>query len=122
MWKFLGGFITGCITTIIILYIISVSNTETNNDNVKLFEEPKIYSIGCNEFEIFQTNYPLSLGRVSYFINGKYGNTIAIYNNGEHYNDMEIDIEKNDTVWHIGNYTYTTVNGTINVVPIIEYQ
>ena len=123
MWKFLGGFFCGIIITIIPSLFVDRCVSNESDDGTTILEAPIVYSCGETKFEVFQTNVPVSLclDKGNLF-SDTYNTIVAIYNDGTHFNNKVFNIEKEDTVFHIGNYRYETTQGMINIVPIIEFN
>jgi hypothetical protein len=126
--KFLGGFIVGVVTTILVLFLFYTENESavplTPNDTLAgltIFPE-KGECITKNEIEILQTLKPnMALAR-----SGKFSSEILVLlinHEGEiYYDDKKIKILKNKCAKQIGTYRYETTGKILKTVPAVVIE
>lgn len=120
--KFLGGFIVGVITTILILFLISTgSNYDDTLPGLVLFPE-KGECITKKDLEIFQTLTPnMALARYGKSFN----ETLVLlvnYENKYYYDGEKILIPANKCARQIGIYQYETKMEIQKTVPVVVIE
>lgn len=127
--KFIGGFIAGIVTTLLVLFLInskSGSNDDTadvSNDIPGLTLLPeKGECITQKNLEIFQTLAPnKALAR---FIENS--NLVIVlltsYVDEYYYDNQVVPIPPNNCARRIGTYQYETSSGTFKTVPVVVIE
>ena len=124
--KFLGGFIAGVVTTILVAFLIYVANKP--NDGLlglTIFPEKGECMAIKNEIEIFQVLEPnMALART-----GNIGDIIdrivillVNYEGETYYDEQKINIPANKCARQIGTYQYTTKGKDIKTVPAVVIE
>ena len=118
---FFLGIITGCVLTIIALFVIA----DSAESNITIAEHQKEFKY-ASRFEVFQVLGDGALANCeeqgflsSYFT----GPVVYILSDGQNlfYDDQIIDIPTGKKAIQIGTYRYQSKSGE-KVVPVIEFQ
>jgi len=120
--KFLGGFIVGVITTILILFLIYIgSNTNDTLAGLTIFPE-KGECITKYELEIFQTIVPnMALANFGKFPNEKLV-LLVNYEDKYYYDGQKIQVLANKCARQIGIYQYETKMEIQKTVPAVVIE
>lgn len=140
---FIGGFVTGILATIFVLYVYSIANKPNHGLlGLTIFKVKGecITSTSKNkssEIEIFQVIEPnAALGTIKYYSDEKFyggktyrdydiGNDVVVllinYDEKTYYDDQKIDVS-NKCVRQIGTYQYTTKNKFGKTVPAVVIE
>lgn len=117
--KFLGGFITGIVTTVVALLIIYArSESDDTLNGLTLFPE-KGACITNNELEVFQTIEPtMALAKFGRFPD----ETLVLlinYENQYYYDGQKIQIPSDKCAIQLGIYQYETKMELLKTVPAV---
>ena len=120
--KFIGGFIAGVVTTVIVLFVIfSVSSSEETLLGLTIFPE-RGECITRSEIEIFQTIKP-NMALAQY---GRSPNETLVllinYEGKAYYDDLKIKIPADKCARQIGTYQYTTNMGIDRTVAAVVIE
>lgn len=127
--KFLGGFITGVIATILVLTVIYVANnskeTLSSNDTLvglRMLPE-KGECITKSEITIFQTIKPnMALAEFGKYPNSKTFVLLVNYEGETYYDNKKITIPANKCARQIGTYQFETKSGILKTVPVVVVE
>lgn len=120
--KFLGGFITGVVATILVLLLIYAGNKPNETlEGVTMFSE-KGECITKERLEIFQTLKPnMALARFGEIPN----ETLVLlvnYENKSYFDGLKIEITANKCARQIGTFQYETGRGMLKTVPLVVVE
>ncbi len=141
---FIGGFVTGILTTILIAYVIMIRNKPIDNGIIGLTEfseKGECLSTSSksknSEIDIFQVIEPnMALGHLKSYSDRKlYGseryrdydvsNQVVVllvnYDDKTYYDDQKIEVSKK-CVRQIGTYQYSTKNDFEKTVPAVVIE
>ena len=121
--KFLGGFITGIIATILVAFLIIIANQ--SNDGLlglTVFPEKGECITSGGKIEIFQVLKPnMALART-----GKFPDRIMVllinYEGKSYYDEQKIAIPANKCARQIGTFQYTANSGMDKTVPAVVIE
>jgi hypothetical protein len=120
--KYLGGFIIGVVTTILVLLLIYAGSTSNETLSGLTIFPAKGECITKNGLEIFQTITPnMALAQI-----GKLPNEILVllvnYEGKSYYDQQKIQIPANKCARQIGTYQYMTKMEIQKTVPVVVIE
>jgi hypothetical protein len=120
--KFLGGFIIGVVTTILVLLLINAGSTSNDTLSGLTIFSAKGECITKNGLEIFQAIKPnMALAQF-----GKFPNEIMVllvnYESKSYYDKQKIQIPANKCARQIGTYQYMTKMEMQKTVPVVVIE
>lgn len=119
---FIGGFITGIITTILAAILINAANQPNDGfPGLTLFSEKGECITTSGEIEVMQVLAPnVALARTGEVY---YSDRILVllinYEDKFYYDEQKIKIPSGKCVRQIGTYRYTTTNKMVKTVPAV---
>lgn len=114
---FLGGFVSGILTTFIVAYFINSEKIELIG--LTMFSEYGECIQTEREIEVFQVLKPnMALVRT-----GDYRNGIIVllinYDGKTYYDEQKVEVPANKCARQVGTYQYQTNNGMLKTVPAV---
>ncbi len=132
IYNFIGGFIVGILSTLLVIYLIEITN-KPNDEllGLTIFKETGNCISSDGEIEVFQviaTNVALA-NTVNYNNHGSrnYSDEIVVliidYDGNAFYDDQKIKIPKGKCARQIGTYQYNTIKDNFRkTVPVVAIE
>lgn len=122
---FFLGVVTGCVLTITVLFVIGITNSNTNESDITIAEQQTVFTT-ATKFEVFQVLGDGALANCEekgYSTSLFTGLVVYIVTDGQNlfYDDQVIEVPKGKKAMQIGTFRYETKLGE-KVVPVIKFK
>ena len=123
IWVYLLGVLTGIVVTIIVLFIIGISNKQKSPDGVEFFDKAGEV-MDCTNYQVFQAlgdGYALACEVDEYGIPNPVGSIALLYDeDGSPYYDRQtVSTSYGECFRQVGIFRYKQKDGDYATVPIV---
>ena len=121
---FFLGVVTGCVLTIAVLFVIGITNSNTNESDITIAEQQTVFTTATNLK--FSGSWGWCFGQLrgeGYSTSLFTGPVVYIVTDGQNlfYDDQVIEVPKGKKAMQIGTFRYETKLGE-KVVPVIKFK